>query len=68
MYANVLNYKVYPDSHHTPSTEVQNILYQKITKFLLNCYNINYHSYYEQLSYHHLIRPEIITEDYNNKE
>ena len=62
-----LEFEVYPDSQHTPSTEIQHTLYQKMTKFLLTCYNINYHSYYEQLSYHHL-RPDVLPDEYNTKE
>lgn len=53
-----LEFEIYPDMPHTPNVEIQRQLYQKITKFLLNCYNINYHSYYEQLSYHHLMTVE----------
>lgn len=47
--------KVYPDVQHTPDEETQRNLYQKVSKFLLNCYNINYHHYYEQLNYQHLV-------------
>ncbi|CAF0793607.1 unnamed protein product [Brachionus calyciflorus] len=50
-----LEFEVYPDVQHTPDEETQRHLYQKITKFLLTCYNINYHQFYEQLNYHHLI-------------
>jgi hypothetical protein len=40
---------------HTPDEDVQQHVYQKISKFLLNCYNLNYQSFYEQLNYQHLI-------------
>lgn len=56
-----LEFEVYPDVPHTPDEETQQNLYQQITKFLLNCYDINYHKYYEQLNYHHLIETTKIT-------
>jgi hypothetical protein len=40
---------------HSPDERKQLLLYQKMTKYLLDCYGLNYHDYYEQLSYHHLL-------------
>jgi dipeptidyl aminopeptidase/acylaminoacyl peptidase len=50
-----LEFEVYPDMQHTPDEDTQINLYQKITKFLLNCYNLNYQQFYDQLNYQHLI-------------
>ena len=50
-----LDFQVLPNELHTPDEETQRHLYQKMTKFLLNCYNINYHTVYEKLNLHHLI-------------
>ena len=46
---------MYPDVQHTPDEDTQRHLYQRISKFLLGCYNINYQHYLEQLNYHHLM-------------
>ncbi len=38
-------FEVYPDVQHTPDEETQRFLYKKMTKFLMNCYNIAPESY-----------------------
>jgi hypothetical protein len=58
-----LEFEVYPDVQHTPDEETQQFLYQKVAKFLLSCYNMNYQLYYEQLNYHHLILEEAASKD-----
>lgn len=50
-----LDFDIYPDMQHSPDERKQLLLYQKMTKYLLDCYGLNYHDYYEQLSYHHLL-------------
>lgn len=50
-----LEFEVFPDVQHTPDEETQRSLYLKASKFLLNCFNINHHLFYEQLNLHHLI-------------
>ena len=39
---------------HSPDERKQLLLYQKMTKYLLEFYGLNYHDYYDQLNYHHL--------------
>ena len=48
-------FDVFPDMKHTPDDVSARYLYQKMTRFLLDCFNMNYHSYYEQLKYNHLV-------------
>lgn len=40
---------------HSPDERKQLLLYQKMTKYLLEFYGYNYHDFYEQLNYHHLL-------------
>lgn len=40
---------------HSPDDRQQLLLYQKITKYLLDFYGLNYQDFYEQLNYHHLL-------------
>lgn len=54
-----LEFEVYPDVPHTPDEETQRYLYQKVAKFLLSCYSIDYSLYLEQLNYHHLINDDL---------
>lgn len=49
-----LDFEVYPNDRHTPSTETQRVLFKKMTLFLLNCYNIDYREHYGLLDLEHL--------------
>lgn len=50
-----LEFEVFPYERHTPSKENQVILFKKLTRFLLNCYNIDYKDHLEALNLDHLI-------------
>ena len=50
-----LDFDVYPDMPHSPDDTKQLLIYQKITKYLLDFYGLNYQDFYEQLNFHHLL-------------
>lgn len=50
-----LDFEVYPNDRHTPSPTNQPVFFKGMTRFLLNCYDIDYTEHLEALNLHHLI-------------
>lgn len=50
-----LDFEVYPNDRHTPNEINQGVFFKKMTRFLLNCYDIDYKQHLEALNLHHLI-------------